>query len=511
MTVNTFATPPVITGLSVPASVDYTSKDFLGFMSSLQTYVNTAMPQWQIGQSEGDIGLAIIEAFAYEGDILSYYGDRISQEAYINTATQRQSLLNIAQLLGYTVSNGAPATGTVTFQTYANGPAVQIPPLTQVMTGFNATTDSTIIYEVNATGQPISQTTVNGVTGFTIPGNAGTQLLNVTQGYTVSNFTVGTSTGALAQAFSLPQAGVIDSTVQVFVTQPGGTPVQWSFVQFLGDHGPGDSVFTTYLDSTGLTWIQFGDNVNGAVPVSGATITATYRVGAGSAGNVAAGSVGTFLTPITNVQTQVSSGAYVSSAMTGGTDPESNDQIRVNAPASFTTVGRAVSLPDFVAIAQNVTGVTAATAVAAHSTSVAIYAMGNNNQPASTLLQEAIIDAFEGNTLAGVTVTTAAPTLVPIDMTIQLNVANSFSSAQVLSSAKSALNAMLSSPNTYFGQLITVGAIYGTLLAIPGVAYAVVSIITREDVTQTGTTPIQLRAYEIAVPGVYTITVQGGI
>jgi hypothetical protein len=511
LTINTIATAPVTTGLTVPASVDYTSKDFLGFMSALQTYVNTAMPQWQIGQSEGDIGLAIIEAFAYEGDILSYYGDRISQEAYLPTATQRQSLLNIAQLLGYTVSNGAPATGTVTLQTFANGPAVQIPPLTQLMTGFNATLDSTVIYEVNPTGQPVSQTTVNGVTGFTVPANAGTLTLNVTQGYTVTAYTVGTSNGNQGQAFSLPQAGVLDGTVAVSVQQPGGTPVAWSYVQFLGDYGAGAAVYTTYLDSTGLTWIQFGDNVNGAVPVSGATILATYRVGAGSAGNVSAGSVGTFLSPIQNVQTQVTSGAYVSSAMTGGMDPESNDQIRTNAPASFATVQRAVSLSDFIAIAQNVVGVTAATAVAAHSTSVTIYAMGNNNQPASTALQGSIVSAFSGNTLAGVTVTTAQPTLVAMNATISLNVANTYSVAQVTASVQSALNAMFSNPNTYFGQLVTVGAVYGTILAVPGVAYAVVSIISRNDVTQTNTNPIQLRAFEIAVPGTWTITATGGV
>lgn len=512
MSNNPFATPPVTTGLTVPASVDYTSKDFLGFMSSLQTYAATAMPGWQIGQSEGDIGLAIIEAFAYEGDILSYYGDRISQEAYLPTATQRQSLLNIAQLLGYTVSNGAPATGTVTLQTLPTGSAVTIPALTQVMSGFNSVTDATVIYEVTAPATVASSSgTGFGVGTYTVPGSGGTATFPVTQGFTVSNFTVGTSNGLPAQAMSLPQTGVIDGTVTVFVTQYGGTPVQWGYVQFLGDFGPGDSVFTTYLDSTGLTWVQFGDNVNGAIPVSGATITATYRVGAGSAGNVAAGSVGTFLSPISGVAAQQSSGTYVSSVMAGGTDPESNDQIRTNAPAAFTTIQRAISLSDFQEIAQNVPGITAAAAVAAHSTSVTLYLMMNNNQAASTALQTTVIDAFEGKTLAGVSVTTAAPTLVAIDVTATIQALPSASQSQVKASVQSALNAMLSNPNTYFGQLINVGGMYGTILTVPGVAYAVISIISREDVTKTDTNPIQLRAFEIPVPGNFTIIMQGGI
>lgn len=499
-TTNPFATPPVTTGLTIPASVDYTSKDFLGFMSSLQTYAATAMPGWQIGNSEGDIGLAIIEAFAYEGDILSYYGDRISQEAYLPTATQRQSLLNIAALLGYTVSNGTPAKGSVTFQTYANTPATTVPALTQLMSGFNAVTDTTVVYEVDP-----------GQASYVVPANGGTLTLTVTQGETISNFTVGTSTGLASQAMSLPQQGVIDGTVKVSVTQVGGTAVQWSYVQFLGDYGPGDLVFTTFLDSAGLTWIQFGDNVNGSIPVSGATVTATYRVGQGSAGNVAAGSVGTFLTPITGVATQLVSNVYQSTAMTGGTDPETNDQIRTNAPAAFTTIQRAVSLPDYQAIAQNVPGITAAMAVANHSTSITLYLMGNNNQPASALQQAAVLAAFTGKTLAGVTITTAAPTLVAIDVTATVSVLPTFSNAQVQASVQAALNNMLSNPNTAFGQLITVGGIYGTILNVQGVSYAVVSVISREDAPQANTTPIQLRAFEIAVPGTYTLTVSGGI
>src|ERR1700761_1793792 len=101
---DTLAVPGITTSLTVPAAIDYTSKDFLGFMTSFQVYARQAMPEWNFGASEGDIGMAILESAAYMGDILSYYGDRISQEAYLPTATQRQSLLNIAQLLGYTVS-----------------------------------------------------------------------------------------------------------------------------------------------------------------------------------------------------------------------------------------------------------------------------------------------------------------------------------------------------------------------------------------------------------------------
>ena len=118
--------PNYYTALQPPTSIDYTSKDWLGFVSSMLNYAQIVFPQWDTS-SEGDFGVMLVELFAYMGDILSFYGDRLTQEAYLPTATQRLSLLNIAQLLGYTPTNGSPATGTVTFLTAATGPAVTIP------------------------------------------------------------------------------------------------------------------------------------------------------------------------------------------------------------------------------------------------------------------------------------------------------------------------------------------------------------------------------------------------
>src|SRR5882724_4621728 len=101
--------------LSPPTAIDYTSKDWSGFVTSMINYASVIMPEWDTS-SEGDFGVMLVELFAYMGDILSFYGDRLTQEAYLPTATQRLSILNLARLLGYIPTNGFPATGTVTFQ-----------------------------------------------------------------------------------------------------------------------------------------------------------------------------------------------------------------------------------------------------------------------------------------------------------------------------------------------------------------------------------------------------------
>lgn len=496
------ATPSVSPALQVPSTIDYTSKDFVAFMQSMVQYAGNVMPQWNTS-SEGDMGVALLEMFAYPLDILSYYGDRISQESYLPTATQRLSLLNIAALLGYTVSNGSPATGTVTFQTANPGNAVVIAAGTQVATNFTTSIDSPVIYETDAK--------------VTCPDNGGTVTVAVTQGQTFRGVPLGSSTGLPGQVFQLPQSGIIDGSVKVYV-QTAVNPQQWSYVQYLVDSTASAMVYTTYLDQNGLTWVEFGDNLNGLIPSQGLLVFATYRVGNGSTGNVAGGVVGEIVNPIDGLSIPLQSDGitFQSSAMSGGADPETNDQIRANAPGVFATQQRAVSPSDFTAMAQNIQGVTVASTVAAHATSVTVYALGPDYMPASAQLQSNILAYFDaGRTMAGVSVTCAQPALIAMDVgstgsPVQLQVSDAYLQTSVVQNVQTALTALFQPPNVAFGQLLTVGEVYQVIMAVAGVEWVVVPVFARADVAQTGTANIQLRGSEVATPGTFTVQASGG-
>src|SRR3954462_11625070 len=97
--------------------IDYTSRDFDSVRQSLLDYASRTFPEWTQA-SEGDFGILLVELFAYCADILSYYGDRVANEAFLSTATQRRSVLNIAELLAYTPSGALASTGTVTFTNF---------------------------------------------------------------------------------------------------------------------------------------------------------------------------------------------------------------------------------------------------------------------------------------------------------------------------------------------------------------------------------------------------------
>jgi hypothetical protein len=466
-------------------------------------YGSVIFPEWDTS-SEGDMGVMLVELFAYMGDILSFYGDRLTQEAYLPTATQRLSILNLAQLLGYVPTNGSPAKGTVTLQTVNPSPATDVPAGTQLTTSFISASDQPVIFE-----------TVNDVT---VPANGGTITVPVTQGQTFAVQTIGVSDGTASQSFQIPQPNVEDGTVTVFVSSASGN-VQWNKVTFLVDSGPDTLVYSIHVDQNQMTNIQFGDNINGAIPGIGLTVFATYTIGVGSAGNQPVGSVGTFVDPITGVFVPFQSAGstlFQSSAMTGGSNPETNDQVRANAPRSYAVQQRAVSADDFAALALNVPGVLMTEAVANHSTSVTLFGLGPNYQILDAGLQADIQSYFKGKILAGVSVTIGTPDLVPVDVGatgngITLQVLPNFNQGVVVANVTTAVQAVLSPPNTQFGMLLQVSSLYSAIMAVPGVAYVVINIMSREDATQSNVNPIQFRQSEIPVSGNVFINPSGGI
>lgn len=75
---------------------------------------------------DSDYQTMFVELWAYLGDILTFYQERIANEAFAGTATQRDSLMRLTELIGYRPSPGAGAAGLVAF-TVAKGQTVSVP------------------------------------------------------------------------------------------------------------------------------------------------------------------------------------------------------------------------------------------------------------------------------------------------------------------------------------------------------------------------------------------------
>ncbi len=81
--------------------------------------------QWHEG-IDGDYQTMFVELWAYLADILTFYQERIANEAFITTATQLDSLLRLVDLINYRPSPGSAASGLVAF-TVTKGSSVIVP------------------------------------------------------------------------------------------------------------------------------------------------------------------------------------------------------------------------------------------------------------------------------------------------------------------------------------------------------------------------------------------------
>ena len=562
----------------IPLSIDYTSRDYYSIREDLINLVKQRVNQSGIrkwsGDSASDFGVALIEAFAYVGDLTNYYIDRIANETYLPTATQRKSIINLAKLYGYSPTGFRAASLQVVFSnTYevaitgvsGSGTAITYTaPGHVVQVGDLVTISGVNPIAYNLTNQVV--TSVVPSTSFTIAGSTTTTFVSggeagksfvIPQGTQVSGNVVlddlveevifttleevvvppnsnvqawaehgenvalrpenisedvsgellGTSTGLPNQVFVLSENEVVEDTIEVYV-QSGDVYELWTKVNQLTDFGPFDAVYSTQLDENNFVFVVFGDGVSGFIPNSGSAIKVVYRVGGGVIGNIGSG----VITAIDKIpgftQEQV---AVISSFVSvtnpaddfnptgigvGGSEPEDNRSIRLNASRALRSSNRAVSLQDYSDLALSIENVGKANAVADIWTSVTLYIApvrnlndldvypgktANNLQITNEWLniQTVTQEFFEGKTLLGSTLTVAPPVYVPVTVKISFTKNDQFTSQQANDDITQTIINQFSYPYLEFGQVITPSQISGVINNLRSVSTATVTALYR--------------------------------
>lgn len=458
-----------VTDTPAPTNVvfDYTSRDYASIYADLVNRIPLYLPEWT-SQSPSDFGQVLLQMFAYVGDLLSYYLDRLGGEAFITTATQPVSITNIAAMLDYvpTLSVGATVTLQITISQVLGTYPVVIPAGTEFATVASPTQPAIVFQTTEALS-------IFGPDQAT-PSYVGT--VPAVQGVTQSNETVATSTGAVDQLYPLLFNPVSSGSVQAFVDLGLG-PQPWTYVQNLINSGPTSQVFTSFVDSDGTFYIVFGDGVNGYVPPLGSPITATYQINVGALGNVGANTITQPVSAIIGV-TLVTNPL----AATGGTAAESLVSIQQNAPASLKALNRAVTLQDFSTLVTQVAGVQWASAVAVTYQLVNLFICPfGGGDPTSTLISEvlAYLTGPPSLIMANTTVTIMDPTFVEINVTASVVVYPNFGNTSTQQAIAAALANLLVLDNTGFGLRISLGLVISTIMAVPGVWYVTVTALNR--------------------------------
>lgn len=487
-------TPPS----SIPIAFDYTSKDYFAIREELVQRIQDRVPNWT-GTDPADFGVALVEAFAYMGDLLSYYIDRTANEAFLTTATQRESVLNIAQTYGYVPAGYRAATVELEFSN-SSASSLTIPEGT-VISGEVIVGDTvkTIYFTTGASA--VVPAKVGAVSGTeTVTANHGRSVTLVSDDATSNGEKIGTSTGEPGMEFELGETPVADGTIELYV-QDGDIFTKWTQVQHIIDFGPTDQVFTVTTNEDNIVTVKFGDGVSGVVPTIYAEIRAKYIVGGGVEGNVSADTLTTidYLPGLSEVQVSAIQSAITvtnNDVAFGGADPEETDQIRVAAALALRANNRAVTLQDYADLSLAVTGVGKANAQASVWTSVTVYIAPTRNTTDAdaspgldslgnptiewTTLQSNVQTYLSDKILLGTSVTISPPVYVDIIVSVDYTKLNQYTTAEVEAAIKNTLLTDFGYTGIDFEETLYPQDIEFSVLQVPGVKTAKVTLFYKQ-------------------------------
>jgi len=437
--------------------IDYTSRDYLTLKEDLVRVVQNRIPEWQANE-ESDFTLALVEAFAYLGDNLSYYMDRAANEGTLQAATQLQNILNFAEVSGYHVSGPSPAYISLTF-TNTSGSVLSLPIGTQVRGHVESAVFTEIYFETSAPIASLANGASATVTAF--EGYVSNTLSS--SGLDNNNLplpvTLGTATGYANSEFVLPETGIIDLSVSVYTGQ-GTAFTKWSYVLNLSEYGPLDKVFTTRINADNTLSVLFGDGVNGKIPRNGDPVSALYRVSVGANGNLSLSSTSLIMADGTTSALDITyipgvSLYGVSSLATvkpisdsrGGTNGDMQEpyySIRGNIIKALKTKNRAVTLKDYEDLAALIPRVGRASATSSVYTSVNLYVQPLNNGSATPgfvggvedtaimgPIKSAVLSFLGTRSPVNTTINVQPPTYVPIYLHMTVYIRDGYSQSSV--------------------------------------------------------------------------------
>ena len=521
--------------------IDYLARDYNSFRQALLDLIPAKLPEWT-DRSEADFGVVLIELFAYMADILSYYQDRIANEAFLNTAQERRSVINHLCLIGYEMASAAPATARLSLILSKNVKTVEVRQGDQFATSatperesltFEYTEEKPLLIDVagRTDAHQLFGSDGNPTSFVEIP-----NVVPVREGRSITDEVIGISTGKPNQRYTLAQPRMLRNSLAVVVETSPPTP-PWRLRKNLVVNSPAyseeqlaallqqerigstlafsrtaDPDYMIETDENDITTIVFGDGQYGQIPPTGSRILASYRVGGGLSGNVGAEQI----TVISRAPQLQMLGAKVTNraAASGGEERESIEQAVRFAPTLFASMQRAVTAEDYVALSKQFPGVAKARAEATGWNNITLYiAPSGSGEPPSDVLQRDLLAYFEDKRMLTTLVHIQAPQYVRADVSAQLRALPYFRNEDVFNKAEAAMRDLFAFERVDFQQTLYLSKIYEALERIDGVQSVFVSVFRRDDTAQAlpDNGLIQLGKHEIPVLGELVLGVTGGV
>ena len=322
------------------AKLNIAELDFDSIKNNLKDYF-ASQAEFTDHDFGGSAISVMLDILAYNTYYNAYYVNMLASESFLDSAQLRDSVVSKASMLGYTPQSSTGAKANVSISvTPTDAPAsVTIDKYTQFSSTVNGTS-----YTFCTSG---STTVLANSGAYVATGVELTQGIPLTFRYTAN-------TSNTEQKFLLPNANTDTDTLTVTIQESAAdtntavyakatditTINSTSNVYFLNEH------------TNGQFRVQFGDGTLGRKPTTGNIVLLKALVAEGADVNgantfSASGTVGGYAT----------SQVTVSNAASGGSDRETVESIKFNAPKTYETQNRAVTTDDYKKIVEgNVSG-----------------------------------------------------------------------------------------------------------------------------------------------------------
>ncbi|NTX07794.1 putative baseplate assembly protein [Myxococcus sp. CA040A] len=257
----------------------------------------------------------------------------------------------------------------------------------------------------------------------------------------------------------------------------------WTPRRTLLNSGRFSREFVAEVEDDGRARLRFGDNVLGERPSPDVALSATYRIGNGTSGNVGSESIthlyslvgGDWRAAILRVRNPLPA--------RGGVEPESVERVRVNAPEAFRVQQRAVTEDDYAEVAQRHPEVQRAVGSLRwtgswHTMFVTVDRRGGF--PVDADFSERLTAFLERFRLAGYDLRVDAPLFVPLDIAMTVCVSPGYLAANVKAALLEAFSTaelpggqrgFFHPDNFSFGQPVYLSQLVATAMKVPGVAW----------------------------------------
>jgi uncharacterized phage protein gp47/JayE len=491
---------------TVPA-IDYTNKDYRSLRQALLDLARYRMPEWT-DQSPADLGMLLVDLFAYVGDVTLYYQDRVANESFLHTAEERRSILHLLRLIDYELR--PPVAASADLDLVFNAPAAAESPLVVLGsspgdTEFAATASDGSQVAFTYLGPPLTIDVSSDQVIRSSDGSTRTYRgLPVRHARRVGTETLGSSTGEPNQRFKLGHGPLLPETLVVEVNEGAGW-IAWTRCEsFLYNQAADGRItfsaadardYTVQFDEQDAAWIVFGDGTYGRRPPAGANnIRAAYYAGGGASGNVPAGAIRSVLTPIRLL-------ASVANPLpaAGGADHEPVDHAVKFGPLAYRSGNRAVTLSDYVALAHRAGGVAKVRARSRGWNQVELYVApeGPSLRPVPESLRRRLVAYFEDKRMIGTFVSVLDATPVPIEIELEVLYDRQFRADDVRRAVQETVRSRFAFDQVDFEQSIYISDVYAAVENTPGVFAVTIRRFQRQD-EPARTLADELGAFQVA-------------